>query len=165
MSRATPTGPSADVFHAQLPLRQVFHLAREVRTAVDHELVPCGITSQQAALMLFARLHAGHRPGHLAEPLGTDTAGMTRLVDRLEAKGLVLRQSSETDRRAVRIVLTEAGEALTPQLVKAFERVSTLLLEGFAQPELDQLQSFMQRLLDNLRRAELGGAAEPERQC
>jgi DNA-binding MarR family transcriptional regulator len=164
MSRAVQA-EAAEVPDSQVPLRQMFKLARSLRTAVDRELLPYGITSQQAALMLVARMHGGRSPHHFAGPLGTDTAGMTRLVDRLEAKGLVLRQSMETDRRAVRIDLTEAGEALTPNLVAAFERVSAQLLDGFAESEVEQLRSFMHRLLANLRCAELAASTASEQPC
>jgi hypothetical protein len=66
---------------------EVFKLGRDLRTLIDRELARHGITTQQAAVMLVSRLVGACSPGHLADPLGTDTAGMTRLVDRLEAKG------------------------------------------------------------------------------
>jgi DNA-binding HxlR family transcriptional regulator len=42
--------------------------------------------------------------------LGIDAGAITRMLDRLEAKGLVERVRSETDRRVVHVRLTEAGE-------------------------------------------------------
>lgn len=128
----------------------VFQLARDLRTAVDRELAPLDITSQQAALIMVAALHRGVRPGRIAHPLGTDTAGMTRLVDRLEAKGLVVRRLSFKDRRMVAIQLTDAGRAMVPHLQAAFERVNRHLVEGIDETELGHFRTLMRRLRENV---------------
>ena len=129
----------------------VFKLGRDLRTLIDRELAGHGITTQQAALMLVTRLHGGHVVGHLAAPLGTDTAGLTRLVDRLEAKGLVARSASPSDRRAVVLELTPAGCALLPDLVAAFKHAHERLLEGIEESEIEQFRATMRRLRENLR--------------
>jgi DNA-binding MarR family transcriptional regulator len=49
------------------------------------------------------------KPWARSELLGTDHAGMTRLVDRLEGKGLVARQPHPQDRRSIVVGLTDAG--------------------------------------------------------
>ena len=136
----------------------VFKLGRDLRTLIDRELAGRGITTQQAALMLVTRLHGGHVVGHLADPLGTDTAGLTRLVDRLEAKGLVIRSASPSDRRAVDLELTPAGQALVPELVAAFKHAHEKLLEGIEDSEIEQFRATMRRLRENLQ-ATAGEAA------
>jgi DNA-binding MarR family transcriptional regulator len=50
------------------------------------------------------------RMADLAAQVGLSTSGLTRLVDRIEAAGLVERQSCATDRRGAFAVLTPAGE-------------------------------------------------------
>lgn len=132
---------------------EVFKLGRDLRTAIDRELAPHGITTQQAAVMLVARLHGMYGPGYLADPLGTDTAGMTRLVDRLEAKGFVTRQSSQTDRRSIVIELTPAGQALAPALIRAFRHAQQKLLDGMDRSEVEQFRATIRRLRENLRQA------------
>jgi DNA-binding MarR family transcriptional regulator len=140
----------------------VFHLARELRNAIERELSPLDVTSQQAALILVAHLHRGVPLARLAGSLGTDTAGMTRLVDRLEAKGLVVRCLGSRDRRHVAVQLTEAGQALAPQLAAAFERVNCRLLEGVNVSELGRFRALMKRLSDNAART---GHAPAEAPC
>jgi DNA-binding MarR family transcriptional regulator len=132
---------------------EVFKLGRDLRTLIDRELAEHGITTQQAAVMLVARLAGACSPGHLADPLGTDTAGMTRLVDRLEAKGFLARQTSPRDRRAVLIELTPSGQALGPDLIEAFRRAQERLLEGIEETEVQQFRATLQRLRHNLRPA------------
>jgi DNA-binding MarR family transcriptional regulator len=86
--------------------------------------------------------------------LGTDTAGMTKLLDRLQAKELIQRQRHPADRRAVLISLTEQGQALLPRLRPAFGRVTSQLLAGFTEEEITQLTGMLHRILGNLRPTE-----------
>jgi DNA-binding MarR family transcriptional regulator len=129
----------------------VFHLGRELRLALDRRLTSHGLTSQQAGLLLLSRLLREPNPIKMAARLGTDTAGMTRLVDRLEAKGLVFRKLDPADRRSIVIALGPKGRELLPRLVPAFRRVERGLLDGFDEREVRQLNHMLRRLLANAR--------------
>ena len=101
--------------------------------------------------MLLHTARGEASPNRLAPALGTDTAGMTRLLDRLESKNLVHRSQHPTDRRSVVVELTEQGRELVPHLPPVFGRVTGQLLAGFSATELDQLTAMLTRMLDNLR--------------
>ena len=62
--------------------------------------------------------------GRLAETLSCDASNVTGLVDRLEARGLVQRQSSAGDRRVKVLQLTPAGSRLRAQLLKRITSAS-----------------------------------------
>jgi DNA-binding MarR family transcriptional regulator len=114
-------GPSVDV--STLVLR----LARELRSSLDGAFGAVGLTSQQAGLLIH--IFGGESsPKELSALLGTDTAGMTRMLDRLERKGLVTREHDPRDRRAVTVTLTSAGRAAVPSLPAVFERVAARLV-------------------------------------
>ena len=130
----------------------VFHLGRELRTALDRRLLGHGITSQQAALLLLSRLLKEPSPIKMAARLGTDTAGMTRLLDRLEDKGFIFRKISPDDRRSLVVVLGPRSKKLLPRLIPAFRQVNTGLLDGFNQQELKTLDLMLRRLLKNARK-------------
>src|SRR5215472_6721324 len=129
---------------------ELFQLAREMRNAIDHELQPHGVTAQQAALVLVTHLQEGCGVSHLAETLGTDAAGITRLVDRLEAKGVLQRGDSPIDRRLVLVKVTPGGERLTPDLKAAFERAHERLLEGIEPADIQQLHTLVAGLRETL---------------
>ena len=150
MLRAADSEIALDPGETKFLPAHAFHLARDLRTAIERELAPHDVTSQQAALILAARRHRGIQPGRLAGPLGTDTAGMTRLVDRLEAKGLLVRRFSSRDRRMIAIQITDAGRALAPQLEAAFARVHARLVVGIDEQELGKLRALIGRLRENL---------------
>lgn len=58
----------------------------------------------------------GLPPSHLAERMGLTRGAITKLADRLIARGLLRRTAAEGDGRAQRLSLTEAGRALVPRL-------------------------------------------------
>ena len=130
----------------------LFHIGRELRTALDRRLEAHGLTSQQAGLLLLSRLLREPNPIRMAARLGTDTAGMTRLIDRLEAKGLVARKISPDDRRSIVVVLGPRSKHVLPRLVPTFKTVETGLLDGFDASEGRQLNSMLRRLLKNTRK-------------
>jgi amidase len=123
-------------------------LARDLTTALDRQLAPLGVTTQQAALLGLAG--TGVRPSELMEALGTDTAGMTRLLDRLEAKGLITRAPNPADRRSVIIEPTAAGFQLIPKLHPVVAQVNNQIFEGFTDGEIDTLTQNLRRMRENL---------------
>jgi len=55
-------------------------------------------------------------PSRLASQMGMTRGAITKLADRLIARGLVLRSAEDRDGRAQRLALTDAGRALVPRL-------------------------------------------------
>jgi DNA-binding MarR family transcriptional regulator len=136
----------AHVLGAGSLLHQVAH---DLAIALDRQFAPLGITAQQAALLLHASRQQSS-PSQLMSLLGTDTAGMTKLADRLEAKHLIERHPNPQDRRSVLIALTSDGQALVPQLGPVFGRVTLQLLNGFSPDEIGALTTMLERMRGNL---------------
>ncbi|HZU12348.1 MAG TPA: MarR family transcriptional regulator [Chloroflexota bacterium] len=134
----------------------VFELARHLGTAIDRRVAPFNVTGQQAALLIRSGKEPGVTLSHLAPWLGTDNAGVTRLVDRLEVKGLVTRRPSVSDRRAVIVAPTAAGEDLIPQLIAALDEVTEHLTRDLTSDDLTRVESSLLHLLHNLGDDECG---------
>jgi DNA-binding MarR family transcriptional regulator len=101
----------------------VTQVARGVRTALDQRFGELGLTSQQAGVLLHVS-GGTTSPRKLADLLGTDTAGMTRLVDRLVEKGYLDRLPAADDRRTISVALTSAGRKLVPAIKPIFDEVA-----------------------------------------
>ncbi len=144
--------PPADVRDEEAVSTLVFHLGRELRTALDRRFENHGITSQQAALLLLSRLLREPSPMRMARRLGTDAAGMTRLLDRLERKQFIARGVSPDDRRLVVVELGPRSKRLLPRLIPEFRWAEKGLLDGFNKTEVDDLNKVLRRLLQNARR-------------
>jgi DNA-binding MarR family transcriptional regulator len=129
-------------------------VGRELNTVVERQLAPLGLTAQQAALLLLASRRA-NTPSQLKQQLGTDTAGMTRLLDRLVDKGLLRRVPHPDDRRSVVVELTAEGRAIVGRVPPIFGRASKQLLYGFTADEIAQMTGMLTRMLANLTGEEL----------
>src|SRR5271165_449344 len=87
--------------------------SRAWRQAVDRRLKHLGLS--QASWMSIAVAAKARSPlsqSELADRLGIEGATMVAMIDRLVKAGLVVRQTSSTDRRIKRVVLTEGGYRL-----------------------------------------------------
>jgi len=76
--------------------------------------------------------------------VGIDRTNAGLLVDQLEAKGLLVRRVSETDRRARQLRLTPRGDALHQRLAPIVRRRQDKLLSGLGAAEGE---AFMQMLI------------------
>lgn len=63
------------------------------------------------------------RMGELADEVTISRSGLTRLVDRIEAEGLLERHPSKGDRRAIDVAITPAGSALLRRMWPIYEKV------------------------------------------
>ena len=117
--------------------------------AAETAMRPHGLTSVQwAPLMIISR---GGNPtaASLARDLNTDTGAMTRMLDRLEAKGLLMRTRSATDRRVVELTLTDQGRELTTQIPHHLAAVYNNHLAGFSNEEFNLLKQMLRRIIGN----------------
>jgi len=85
----------------------------------------------------------------IAEQMIEDSPNVTRLVDRLAAKGLAERQRIDTDRRVVRARLTPSGEALLDRLTAPMQHLRHSLCGSLTHAEMEHLN----RLLEKMRLA------------
>ncbi len=146
------------------PWESAGFLMRRVLSSVlqqaDAQLVEHDLTYVQWLPLYKLLLNSDTRSTCLARDLGMDPASVTRALDRIEAKGLLRRERSTTDRRRVELVLTEQGRAVATQVPEVLCDVLNAHLAGFSDAECRQLVSMLQRMLlngDALR----GGAALP----
>ncbi|GIH24906.1 MarR family transcriptional regulator [Acrocarpospora phusangensis] len=84
------------------------------------------------------------RMSDLAAQTSLSTSGITRVVDRLERDGLVVREACATDRRASYAVITDAGLARLQQVLPGHLDDIELWFTGLLSPE--QLSQFLETL-------------------
>lgn len=91
-----------------------------------------------------------HSPGigqrDLAERLGAAPSRVVALLDQLQAKELVDRRRSETDRRSHQLVLTDSGEEMMQRLTAVSATHGARTLAPLSQPERRQLGALLDKL-------------------
>ena len=136
------------------PEDSVGYLMRKVmssiRTQADAQLSTHDMTyAQWLPLFKLSLCSSATTVAGLARDLETDPAAMTRVLDRLVAKGLVARERSTTDRRVVQIALTSEGQAVAAQVPPVLADVLNGHLSGFTPDEWQQLLHLLRRMLAN----------------
>jgi DNA-binding MarR family transcriptional regulator len=145
-----PVGYCADESVGWLMKRALISIAQ----AADRRLESKGIThAQWAALFMLQRSRAS-TVAELARETHSDPGAMTRLLDRLEAKGFCRRQRCTDDRRVVRVELTPEGEVAAQEVPVVLAQVLNEHLAGFSKTEWSQLKDMLKRMVAN------GDAAE-----
>ncbi|HMA06844.1 MAG TPA: MarR family transcriptional regulator, partial [Ramlibacter sp.] len=116
---------------------------------IEHEFEPSGLTNAQWLPLLKLSMGASSTPAELARECHLDAGGMTRLLDRLETKGLVRRVRSSEDRRVVNLELTDPGREAAKHIPAILCGVQNAHMRGFTVEEWQLLKSLLSRILDN----------------
>jgi DNA-binding MarR family transcriptional regulator len=116
---------------------------------LDAALKDLGITTQQMGILLSMRGGATQTPFELSKLLGIDTGLMTRMLDKLEAKGLLQRARSLEDRRVVNLTLTREGEKVADELPHIVPVVLNKRLRKFSKSEFKELLRLLGKFLED----------------
>jgi DNA-binding MarR family transcriptional regulator len=125
----------------------------ELVRGLERALADLGVDLRYTQFLVIKRLAASGPMSatELARASELDGGAMTRLLDQLEAKGYLRRRPHEQDRRALRIELTEAGEAIWTHMSAAHKAMLEDAQRDLSQDERDRLRDYLQRMLDVLR--------------
>jgi DNA-binding MarR family transcriptional regulator len=116
----------------------------------DPELATLGISAAQfIVIAALAMSDSAKSASDLCKGISYDAGAMTRMIDRLESKGLICRSRREDDRRVVYLELTEKGSHAFPQMRAVSLAVVNRFLRGFSQAEARQLEDYLTRMMDN----------------
>ena len=127
-------------------------IARARRTiveAIDRKLAPLDISHAQWIVVMLLGDGAAATAAELCRILVYDPGAMTRLLDRLENKGVLRRVRAKGDRRTVRLELTAGGKRLYPKILEALVEVFNRLLGGFSKSEVRELEALLKRMVAN----------------
>jgi len=114
---------------------------------LDGHLEAHGVTAAQFKVLIIVTQYQVDTPAELCRYLGLDSGSMTRMLDRLEHKGLVQRQRRPDDRRQVRLVLTEEGQRLADRLPQIGAAAMNDLVGALELDELRTLEGLLAKLL------------------
>jgi DNA-binding MarR family transcriptional regulator len=102
----------------------LYQLVETLRGEHEEAAATAGLTAPQAMILML--LVDPMSMSEFAERMGCDASNITGIVDRLEAKSLVVRSTDAADRRVKRIARTKAGDAAVARFQKELVRASSL---------------------------------------
>jgi len=112
-------------------------LARLVRTEADKRARANGMTRAQWIILMSLERQPGLLQKELAELLEVEPITVARLVDRLEARGMVERRADPTDRRCWRLHLTDTSRPLMSEIGANVEDLAAIATEGLSDGALE----------------------------
>ena len=115
----------------------------------DKRLGEVDLTMAQWAPLMRMRQMGQVPVAELARWVNSDAGAMTRLLDRLEKKGLCKRVRSLEDRRVVLMELTPEGLAAIEHVPAVLAEVMNLHLAGFSKTEWQALKVYLGRMVEN----------------
>lgn len=129
-----------------------FYLMYQLRTkyiaALDTALSELDLTAAQWAILRMISERKDNTAAMLCRKYGYDTGYMTRILDRLTAKGLIKRERCSRDRRQVLLALTREGEAQAQAGLIRLVKILNHFLADFDRDDLDIFKSLLRRICD-----------------
>jgi DNA-binding MarR family transcriptional regulator len=110
--------------------RLIYFTARDMTNLAEKILKPYDLTLEQFHLLKNMDLEAGTSQRKLGEVVNKTPANMTRMLDRMVIKALVVRRDDPADRRASLVCLTAKGQALKEEVFGEFNSHAARMLAG-----------------------------------
>ena len=120
-----------------------------MRKSLEDELAPMGVTPAQWVILEAAFSGNADTLTALARIIPVDAAAISRQLDKLQQRGLVRRRRLRSDRRTVRIELTDAGRELVPKLAPRVEANNRRFLSGITTDEQSAFTEIIQKMIQN----------------
>ena len=115
---------------------------------IDAALRPLDITGQQMGILLSLTQGAASTPLEISKLLEIDTGLMTRMLDKLESKGMLQRQRSEEDRRVVNLIVTDKGRDVASRVPDIAPDVLNHRLRHFTRDEFSEFLRLLRKFTE-----------------
>ena len=137
--------------------RLIYFTAQEIHNLAKKILHPLGITLEQYHTLKILVTNNGLTQCQLCRQANKTAANMTRLLDRLENKALLTRQTDQHDRRATLVLLTDKGRSLVGEARQVLESFAVRMNQGLSIADEQVARATLQTISANLR--DMAGAA------
>lgn len=133
--------------HLGYRLRQV---SNHVSQAFARKLEARNVTVAEWVLMRVLFDREPMPPSEVAEATGLTRGAITKLADRLIAKGMIVRKASTDDGRMQSLALTSRGQALVPQLAALADRNEAEAFSHLGESERKALERILGKIIAKL---------------
>jgi MarR family transcriptional regulator, transcriptional regulator for hemolysin len=132
------------------PLILAYDVGRLLRTRLDQRARTYGMTRAQWILLARLERQPGISQNEMAAICEVEPISVGRLVDRLEAQGLVQRRPDPADRRIRRLHLLPAAAPILEEIGRQRDWTRKRVTEGLDEKTLNILADTLLRLKENL---------------
>ena len=123
-------------------------LKREFSSAIKNNNI--NVTPEQWAILNRLNEKSGLTQKEVAKLTFKDNANITRIVDKLENKGLVIRQSDSNDRRTWKISITSKGAEMRDSIEPLAIEVLKKATKGLSENDVELFNNTLKKIMENL---------------
>jgi MarR family transcriptional regulator, organic hydroperoxide resistance regulator len=128
----------------------IINLCRTYRAAAGTLLAALKLHPGQETILMQLWREDGQPLKTLAQRSGIQAPTATKMLQRLEASGIIERRASSSDGRSVNAFLTQYGRDLEPQVHAVLGQLETRITTHLSAAEFETLQTLLERVLGNL---------------
>lgn len=121
-----------------------------VQKALVNRVKDTGLTPGQPKILDYLIHHDGAIQKDIAIFCHIEPASLTAILNGMENKGYIRRQTDNGNRRSLHVYLTDSGRTFANRLQQEFIQIEDQALNGFSTSECLQLQDFLGRIYENM---------------
>jgi len=118
--------------------------------AFTRELKPFGLSLAEWRICSALYCQPDQRLAALAAHTSAEPSTLSRAIDGLLQRGLVSRERSDEDGRALALRLTSEGEKLTQRIIPLAQLYERVALLGIPSTQVDLLRALLRKMHDNI---------------
>ncbi len=136
----------------QLLFFLIRRISRSFRKQLNRSFAKAGhdVTTEQWRILRCLQNQDGQRQQDLADVVHKDKTCITRIIDSMERRDLVVRIPDRLDRRQKLIYLTNKGKRLPEELMQIAQKTSLEVQEGIDAAHLDICKKVLTKIRSNL---------------
>lgn len=143
-----PSQFSQSTYEQRARVGRLVHRAQvELTEALDRELACLDISAAQYVILSTLATGRADTSAHICKEISYSPGAMTRMLDRLENKGMIHRTRCIDNRRSVKLELSEEGKAIFPALRAAATTVIDHFFGAFDSSELEQFEAMLKKMM------------------
>lgn len=120
------------------------------RKLYNQEAKKLGLGTVDRRAMIYIERNPGLTQVQLADFLEMDPQGLTRILDRLEQKGWLEKQTSANDRRAKCLFISKQGKPILTKLRKSIDQLRPSVLKNISQSEINAVNEILSKMKLNI---------------
>jgi DNA-binding MarR family transcriptional regulator len=131
-------------------ISKIQKLSSRIFAKLLHEYKAIDINPAQGRVMFPLWLQDNLSFQDLLERTSLSKATLSHLLNNLEKTGHIKRVPSEEDKRTVNVILTKNDKQLQDKYIQVSNKMTKLFYNGFSEEEIDEIEDYLRRLLNNL---------------
>lgn len=134
----------------------VYVMQKKMRRQLTNVLDRDDITLEQYVVLYNLVGRDGINQKTLSHSVDKDQATLARILDILEGRDYIIRRTTEKDRRAFLVFITDKGRVKVKEIAKKLGEVHANIIEGIPDDKVDQFIELIKMMIENLDRLSRG---------